>query len=197
MQKGAISMRKAKIDLHKAEREQQKKQQRKKWILRSILILAIVACLVVAGIFAYRKYEEQKYLEQLRSNFVDYNAFREDLNALAEFLQTTYEDEATRPSFLLVAGSDLVDTTGKPIMLPQKMKSAVKNISQNCFSLTHYRWRMVSFFDDRIQFDSNDGNYALIFSPEGEPTFLHQEGEDYDILVEHIEGPWYHVMRIN
>ena len=190
-------MRKAKIDLQKIEREKEKKQQLKKWILRGIGIAVLVACLIVVGIFGFRKYQEKRQIEYIRENYVEYSACYEDLNSLVEFFNRRYPDEASRPRRLLVANGDLVDTSGKPISIPQVMKISIKNILDKGFVSENFRWRMITFQVGRIQFDTNDGNYALVYSPEGEPTFLHQEGEDYDILVEHIEGPWYHVMRIN
>ena len=197
MQKGAVPMRKAKIDLQKFEREKEKKLQRKKWILRGIGIAVLVACLIVVGIVCFRKYQEKRQIEYIRENYVEYSACYEDLNSLVEFFNRRYPDEVSRPRRLLVANGDLVDTSGRPISIPQVMKISIKNILDKGFVSENFRWRMITFQVGRIQFDTNDGNYALVYSPEGEPTFLHQEGEDYDILVEHIEGPWYHVMRIN
>lgn len=190
-------MRKAKINLQKIEAQNMKKQKRKKHLLIAAGILVLVACLVLVGIFFYKKHQEKQRVQQLRTHFVNYEACSTDLNALVNYLILMYPDTEKRPEYLLVASGDLVDSSGTPIMMPKKLNDSVKNIAKNGFFSNMFKWRLVAFDGNRIQFDTNDGNYALVYAPDGQPTYLHEADDDFDILVEHIEGHWYHVLRIN
>lgn len=166
-----------------------------------ILVIALVSVLVIAitcvTIVCVHNHNEKKKLEAIRSNYARYDACSEDLNSLVYYLCLLYPDVEKRPDYLMVASDDLYLAGGEKVMMSKELNKSVDTIAKKGFVSGKAQWRLISFNGNRIQFDVSDGNYALVYSPDGEPTYLHSETDDFEILVEHIEGHWYHVARMN
>lgn len=161
---------------------------------RKIILISLSAVIILAilcqGIY------QIVWQTTIRSRYVRYEDCALELNMLAGFLQDKYPDEETRPEYLRVAGEKmLLDPESGYINLPDEVSRSITSIAEKGFVSDKTEWYVIMFIEDRIQFEVTSGAYALVFSPEGEPTYLHSPTEDFHILVEHIEGSWYHITR--
>lgn len=161
----------------------------RKVILLSVISIVILAVLCL-GIY------QIAWQATIRSRYVRYDDCTQELNMLADFLQNKYPEEETRPEYLRVAGNKmLLDPDSGYVNIPDEVSRAITAIAEKGFVSEKTEWYVIMFIEERIQFEVTSGAYALVFSPEGEPTYLHSPTEDFPILVEHIEGSWYHITR--
>ena len=161
-----------------------------KRIILIALVAAVLITILCVGISMLRKQKK------LTEHYVDYDACSHDLNMVVEFLQTKYPDQKDRPAYLRVTGNNgLLNPHSGKVPLPDAVSLHIQNIAEKGFVSEKTEWCMITFDGERIQFETVAGIYALVYSPEGKPTYLHQAEEGYAIRVEHIEGHWYHVTR--
>lgn len=182
--------------------ERKKRRDTKKKIrkTRKILIISITAALLITltsvGIVHIHNRNVRLEQQALRAHYADFNTCRADLEVLVDFLMQVYPEPENRPIYLrVVNGKRLLDPDYGDLNLPDGVSMAVVSIYQKCFHSEKTDWCAITFRGQRIQFDTIGGNYALVYSPGGAPTYLQEEGEGYPILVEQIEGDWYHVTR--
>ena len=160
-----------------------------------IIAIVIVAALVIASC-TYFGIQIAKRM-RMRALYADYKACSEELNILKDFLLQIYPEDKPQPVYLRVAGSKkLLDPQNGYVNLPDEMSRLIGVLDEKCFTSEHNALYVITFHGSRIQFDSENGGYALVYSPEGSPKYLREEYEDFPIYVEHIEGDWYHVSRL-
>lgn len=160
-----------------------------------IILIAIVAALVIASC-TYFGIQIAKRMK-MRSLYADFHACSEELTIVKDFLLQIYPEDQQQPAYLRVAGGKkLLDPQNGYVKLPDEMSRLISLLNEECFVSENAKMYVITFHGSRIQFDSENGAYALVYAPEGEPTFLHEEYERFPIHVEHIEGDWYHVSRI-
>lgn len=161
---------------------------------RLILLIAIIV-VVGAGLICFNLAQSRQN-QQLQANYVQFDACSEDLNMLVDFLLAVYPDEESRPAYLVVAaGKGLLEPDFGPLNLPDAVTVHVQNIASRGFVSEQSQWCLITFDGNRIQFETTAGVYALVYSPDGAPTYLHQSSEDFPVLVEEIADHWYHVTR--
>lgn len=134
---------------------------------------------------------------RMRTLYAKYDACSEELNLVIDFLQHKYPDHKKQPVYLRVAGGKmLLDPQNGFIDIPDEVSRLLTVLDEKCFVHEAAKLYVITFYGSRIQFDIQNGAYALVYSPEGEPEFLHQANEGFPIKVAHIEGDWYHVSRV-
>lgn len=160
-----------------------------KIILIILAVAVLIPCCYFGGRVAYAHITA-------RQRFVQFEACAEDLHILVDFLEMKYGKPEHRPDFLTVAnGRNLYDRRIGYITSAD-MSYSIRNISEGGFPDEDNYWNLIRFDGTRIQFETVNGDYALVYSPDGEPQYLHSEDENIRILVEHIEGSWYHVSKL-
>ena len=160
-----------------------------------IILIAIVAALVIGSCTYFGiQLAKKKRMESLYAN---YDACVEELNIFIGFLEQRYPKDKPQPIYLRVAGGKmLLDPQNGYVNLPDEVSRLLTELDQKCFVSKDAPMFAITFHGSRIQFNSENGAYALVYSPEGKPDYLREEYEGFPIYVEHIEGPWYHVSRI-
>lgn len=163
---------------------------------KMIILIALVAALTIGactfcGIRIARN-------ARIRSLYANYEDFSTELTVLIDFLKIQYPANKNQPTYLRVAdGKALIDPQSGFVRLPDEISQLLTVLHRGCFTNENAKMYVITFHGSRIQFDIENGSYALVYSPDGEPEYLHQQGEDFPILVKHIEGDWYHVSRMS
>lgn len=161
---------------------------------RIILIALVAAITISSGIFCGIQIAKES---RIRSLYAKYDACSEELNLLIEFLQHKYSDEKSRPDFLRIAGGKkLLDPKTGFVNIPDEISRILTVLEEECFVRENVKMNVITFHGSRIQINSENGVYAIVYSPDGVPAYLHEAGEDFPIKIKHIEGYWYHVSRI-
>ncbi len=159
-----------------------------------ILFALIAAVLISAGTFGGIHIAKDL---KMRSLYADYDTCSEELDMIIEFLQHQYPNEKKQPVYLRVAGGKMLLDPNKGFLnLPDEIGRILRMLDEVCFASEDAKLCMITFHGSRIQFDIENGAYALVYSPDGEPTYLHETNEGFPIKVRHIEGDWYHVSRV-
>lgn len=160
-----------------------------------IIIVALAAVLVIGActFFGIRMTQDAKS----RSHYANYDDFSKELTVLVEFLQIQYPEHKHQPTYLRVAdGKELLEPNVGFVRIPEEIRQILTVLSRGCFTSEKAKLFAISFHGSRIQFDTENGAYALVYSPEGKPEYLHSEGENIAIRVERINENWYHVTRV-
>ncbi len=155
---------------------------------RSIFIVFVVLCLLL--VFTSIPVILFRYTEVTRYD-VEFNACAEELGFLVQYLQENHCGYA----WLSVDNSrqTLYCPEHGYLNIPTQLQNALSVISIRGFVCKDAQWETIRFQDGRIQLDTVNGQYALVFSPDGKPRYLHEQDEARRILVRHIENDWYHV----
>lgn len=159
-------------------------------LLRTAIVVALVLLLLLALPFALFSYAG------ITRYYVEFDDCREELNLLVEYLED-YRKEAA-PTYLSVASDGRLHHFSVGYLpISEQLQQAIQRIQQEGFVCKDGALDIIRFKENRIQFDIPNGVYALVYSPDGRPTYLHKSDETYPILVRRIEGPWYHISRIS
>lgn len=162
---------------------------------KTIILIAVIAALLIgAGTYCGILLAKKSNASALYANYED---FSQELTVLVDFLKIQYPADKHQPAYLRVAdGKQLLNPGVGFVRIPNEISQVIGVLSRGCFVNENAKLYAISFYGTRIQFDIENGAYALVYSPDGAPDFLHKEGELFPIHVEHIEDDWYHVSRV-
>ena len=128
--------------------------------------------------------------------YAEFDSCRDELAMLVEYLENYQETNS--PTYLSVSSGGKLHHFGVGYLpISGQLQQAIQTIQQDGFICKDGALDAIRFKENRIQFDIPNGTYALVYSPDGRPKYLHAPDETDTILVRHIEGPWYHVSRVS
>ena len=153
--------------------------------------LALILILFVTAPFILLKYN---YTWQYEAN---YTSYADNFNAVAKYIQSQYPDETDK--YLVISysadyGRRLYDPdTSTDIQLPSNVQSSLNTICYDAFPNPNGHPDVIRVHGNRISFCIPNGQYALVFSPDGKPTWVNSPEENCNVKVKSIGGDWYHV----
>ena len=77
--------------------------------------------------------------------------------------------------------------------LPTEVQAALDTIEENAFS-SHAYLNTIRIRGNRVDFCTQVG-YALVYSPDEKPTWMHIANDPTNIRVKKIGDGWYHVKK--
>lgn len=165
----------------------------KKTITVIIIVLAVALAVSSCVYFGIQMARNRR----VQALYANYEACSFELEVMVTFLEQKFSDEENQPPFLrVVGGKKLFNPQSGFVNIPDEISQTITVLDQECFVSEDAKLHAITFYGKRIQFNSQNGAYALVYSPEGEPDFLREPTENFRIKVKHIEGDWYHVARV-
>ena len=119
------------------------------------------------------------------------------LNAGRALMKENYSDSSVSYLGVDTKNGRLYDPEKGYLDISEALSTAIVKIGRDGFVCKDAVWDVIRFKDGRIQFDIENGAYALIYSLDGKPTYIHKPDEDNRIYVRGIEDRWYHVSKIS
>lgn len=83
------------------------------------------------------------------------------------------------------------------LTLPDDVALSLDRISKKGFPNKDSNLDVIRIHEGRISFCIVNGNYALVYSPDKKPSWLHAPNENIGVEVKKIQDGWYHVVEKN
>lgn len=158
-----------------------------------ILLLTVIVCIpiVMLSIFNYN------HLWKLSADFENY---ADDFNAVKNYIEAEFPNESDK--YLCVSsassshGRGLFDPDTKEyLQVPSDIISSIDTISREGFPDKDSTFDVIRIHEGRISFCIENGQYALVYSPNQKPSWVNSPNEDWEVFVKSIGEGWYHVTK--
>ena len=123
---------------------------------------------------------------------VEYEEYSADLDLVRDFVLTQCPDDTPRRFDVIRNAPNGLELSGTG--LPDDVQAAFENIVRNAFPHKDAPLDSISVHNGRVSFDTFNGLYALVYSPDKEPTYVNSPDENEEIRVKSIGDGWYHVI---
>ena len=127
----------------------------------------------------------------------DYKKYEDDFNVVKDYVETQFAGESDKWLYVAVTEDHrrtLYDPdTGKYLSVSDDVLSSLDTIDRYGFPDKDSTLDIIRIQGDRISFCIENGNYALVFSPNKRPSWLRSPDEDDAVRVKSIGHGWYHV----
>ncbi len=162
---------------------------------KNLFSIVIIIVLTIATLYA------TLYLPFSYNNFwrfcADFKGYSGDFITVNDFVVSKYSEEVEK-RFIVSSDeghrSQLFDPDLKCYVdMPGDVLAAMKNIRAHGFPDKDSNLDTVSINGNSVRFGIENGHYALVYSPDGKPTWLNSPDEDIKIKVKRIGNGWYHV----
>ena len=128
----------------------------------------------------------------------EFDDFAEEFQTVADYVLSSVTDY---DGFYCISRTDsgekrLYDPETKYYLdCPPEVTAALQKIcSKNAFPNKDSGLNLVYFYQQRVDFQKEGGNYKLVYSPEEKPTYWHSPTDGNSILVKTIGNGWYHIV---
>lgn len=163
------------------------------WISVILLILAVVfVCIPQVFILLFHNTSMWAYS-------ADYNNYADDFRTVKNYIQTEYPEETDK--WLDVShsgdhGHRLYDPDVDGYLeIPSDVLSSLDVICDHGFPYKDAVFDVIRIHGDRISFCIENGQYALVFSPNEKPSWVNSPNENSEVKVKSIGDGWYHVTK--
>ena len=130
----------------------------------------------------------------------DFEKYSTDFIKVKDYVSEQYSEDYGKWFFVSITdeqGSTLYDPdTNNTVELPDEVRKSLENIDDFGFPDKDANLYTIRVHGERVTFAIEAGNYALVYSPNEKPTWLHSPDEDNDVKVRKIGDGWYHVLVV-
>lgn len=177
----------------RAEEGQKRKKKGKSVLICLALVFALAFALFALprlaayGLFFYAS-ETRLYAE--------FDACETELQLVAQYAQEHFADgnsywvEWDRE----LQTRKLAETEGGEIELPEEVREALCVICEKGFVCKDSKLGRIRIVGEEIQFISDHGYYALVYSPNGKPVFFSEPHPEDSLRIRKASKGWYHVL---
>lgn len=164
------------------------------WILLILITLVIViACIQIGKLWLFRYSSFWMYT-------ANYEEYAVDFNVVKNYIEVEFPSESKK--CLLVSYNDSVGRgiglfdidTDTFLQLPSDVRSSLEKICDNGFSHKDAKFDTIRIHEGRISFCIENGQYALVYSPRQQPSWVNLPSEDDAVKVKSIGNGWYHIV---
>lgn len=167
------------------------------WIFLAVLLLVVFILAINYTIFAY-----VIRLGEYRSAWsfsAKYEQYADEFNLVKDYIADKYPDEDDKwvsLSYNAEKGTRIFDPDIMDYLtLPDDVASALDTIYKNGFPRQNFGLDVIRIHKEIISFRGEQGRYALVFSPDKKPTWIHPPHKRSRVEVKKIEDGWYHVVN--
>lgn len=166
-----------------------------KWVIVVFLaIIVVIAAIQVGKLLLFRYTSLWQYA-------ANYEECADDFNVVKNYVRKEFPGESDK--ILFVSNNDSVGRgiglfntdTLTFLQLPSDVRSSLERIWDNGFSHKDAKFDVIRIQGDRIFFGIENGQYALVYSPNEKPAWVNSPNEDDAVKVRSIGDGWYHVTR--
>ena len=162
-----------------------------KWTL-IVLAIVIVACFLGRAFILLWFSHTNTW-----AHSAEFDQYGADFQVVKDYIQAQYPNEYDK--YLSVGHSGGVylydPDTGEKLQLPSDVLASLEAISSNGFPHKDADLDVIRIHGDRITFSTTNGQYALVYSPSGTPTWVNSPDETKMASVKTIGDGWYHVAK--
>ena len=168
-----------------------------KRFLRKGLVITMIVCAVLC--IAYLLTIGLFLWISTWDNSADFHKYRQAFTTVKDYVASSYEGNEV---VLSISGPlegtkgiyDLHDFKKGYLNCPENVAKALETIGHHAFP-QGAGFETISVDGNRIDFNIMNDSYALVYSPDGPPTYLHRPDEAFGILWLPLGSGWYHVAR--
>lgn len=161
------------------------------------ILIAIAAPILIAAAIPAAIYLQFSYVTTWKY-CAEFDDFAEEFQTVADYVlsessgKTGYYDVSRTES----GDKTLYDPETKCYLdLPAEVSASLDRIdSKEAFPNKDSDLDLIYFSGQCVRFKKEGGCYALVYSPEGKPTYWHSPNDGKTILVKTIGNGWYHVV---
>ncbi|MBE6607367.1 MAG: hypothetical protein E7633_02255 [Ruminococcaceae bacterium] len=163
----------------------------KKRMLCIIIIVVILMpiCIFVGQLMIVNYNHIWKYC-------ANYEEYADEFNLVKDYIEAEFPNETNKYLSINSYGGRLKvydPDTKEYLQFPDDVKSALYVINRNGFPDKDSNFDIIRIHKGRISFGIENGQYALVFSPNNKPKWVNSPDEDNKIRVKSIGDGWYHV----
>lgn len=157
-----------------------------------IMVFALVACTQIGKLlmFGYNS------LWQFQA---DYKEYADDFDAVKNYIEAEFSNETDQWFMVSNAGgqgTSLFDPdTDTYLQVPEDVSLALNTISSGGFPNKDSNFDTIRIHEGRISFCIENGQYALVYSPNKWPSWVNAPDENAVAIAKPIGGGWYHVTK--
>lgn len=166
----------------------------KPWVKLLIMIAAVIliAAAIPAAIYLQFSYVTTwKYC-------AEFDDFAKEFQTVADYVLSEYSGKSGYCDVSRTENGEktLYDSkTKRYLNLPAEVSAALDRIdSKEVFPNKDSCLDLIYFSGQCVRFKKEGGCYALVYAPEGKPTYWHSPDDGKTILVKTIGSGWYHVV---
>ena len=160
------------------------------WIFATLLLVFISIFIAILMIVKYNHF--WKYS-------ADYESFSNEFNLVKDYIRKEYSDESDKWLAVSNNGSDgisLFDPDDKMyLVLPEDILLSLESIRNGAFPDKDSNFDKIRIQNGRVSFCIENGEYALVYSPDKKPTCVNSPQENVDVKVKAIADGWFHVTK--
>ena len=164
----------------------------KKTIIWISVILIVVICIQLGILLKVNNNHIWKH----SANFKEY---ADDFTMVKDYVEEQFGDEDYKRLSVSINEKKeirLYDAgTNEYLQLPTDILSSLELIRKHGFPDKDSNFDTLKIQGDRISFCIENGQYALVFSPNGRPSWVNTPTEDSAVRVRSIGDGWYHVRK--
>lgn len=167
------------------------------FIKRHKILCSILLCLLCALLVVTLIYHIHCYLSVYKYMIEDFSNYKGDFAALADFCRN-YAAQNPPPAdgaSWFYCERDSLSYNGQPIELPDETLNCLRRVA-GAFPHKDAQLDVIRCTGDAVYFVTHNGQYAVVYSPNGKPTSVSGLPADDVFIVKASDG-WYHVARNN
>lgn len=159
-------------------------------ILCLLLIIYVVVPIIRLMLFSHAS--QTKY-------YAEFQSYKDNFVLIKDFIMEKYPD-----SWNTCLCVDIMEDGSRTLYdphieeyleLPKQVSSALKTIDEHAFPNKDSDFDLIRIYGSRISFSIVNGQYSLVYSSEGKPTFVNGPNEGCELFVKNLGDGWYHVVK--
>lgn len=167
---------------------------KKRIFLVAIGVIATVMLVLMLSVILF--YARINYVLTWKA-MADYEICSEEFIVVKDYVLEQYPN-AVNKGLEVTTGPALYDyERGAYLDCPQEVVEALDKIDEYAFTDKDGKFETIRINGTRVSFCIANGNYALVYSPDENPSWINVSTEDKSVVVKKIGNGWYHVAEDN